>query len=224
MNDPNRVLDLFCGAGGAAMGLHRAWPRAKITGVDIAPQKNYPFNFVQADAMDFDLEGFDFIWASPPCQAHSVLRNLRQTKIMRGRPEPIDLIAPVREKLKQSGAQYVIENVEGAPLERGSIRLCGLQFGLKVLRHRYFESSVGLMQPPHIRHIRGCILRRELFCIVGSGGGRCWPGRPEKVFKIYWTLKQGSEAMGIDWMTRYELTQAIPPAYSEFIAKQVRFA
>jgi DNA (cytosine-5)-methyltransferase 1 len=142
---------------------------------------------------------------------------------MRGRPAPIDLIAPVREMLKQSGARYVIENVEGAPLERGAIRLCGLQFGLKVLRHRYFESSHQLLQPPHIRHIRGCVLRRELFCIVGSGGGRCWPGRPEKVFKIYWTLKQGSEAMGIDWMTRHELTQAIPPAYSEFIARQVRF-
>jgi DNA (cytosine-5)-methyltransferase 1 len=215
------VLDLFCKAGGAAMGLHRAWPQAKITGVDIAPQKNYPFDFVQADAMTFPLEGFDFIWASPPCQKFSVLRNLRRTALKQQWPDHPDLIAPIRERLIASGAPWVIENVEGAPLQRGSIRLCGLQFGLKVLRHRYFESSVCLLQPPHIQHVKGCVLKRDIFCIVGSGGGRCWPGRPEKVFKIYWTLKQGSEAMGIDWMTRKELTQAIPPAYSEFIARQV---
>jgi len=220
---PKRVLDLFCKAGGASMGLHRAWPWAKITGVDIEPQKNYPFDFIQADAMDFDLGGYDFIWASPPCQKFSVLRNLRRTALKQQWPEHEDLIAPVRQRLKSAGTQYVIENVEGAPLERGSIRLCGLMFGLKVLRHRYFECSFFAMQPSHVKHVKGCILRRELFCIVGSGGGRCWPGRPEKVFKIYWTLKQGSEAMGIDWMTRHELTQAIPPAYSEFIARQVRF-
>jgi DNA (cytosine-5)-methyltransferase 1 len=206
------------------MGLHRAWPEAKITGVDIRPQKRYPFDFVQADAMKLDLKGYDFIWASPPCQKFSVLRNLRRTALKQRWPEHHDLITPIRERLVRLAVPWVIQNVEGSPLRKGSIRLCGLMFGLKVIRHRYFESSVCLLQPPHIRHKKGCVLNRELFCIVGTGGGRCSPGHPEKVFKIYWTLKQGRDAMGIDWMTRYELTQAIPPAYSEFIARQIRFS
>jgi DNA (cytosine-5)-methyltransferase 1 len=221
MPKKKRILDLFCKAGGASMGLHRAWPDAIITGVDIEPQPHYPFRFVQSDAMQVPLDGYDFIWASPPCQRFSVLRNLRRTALKQQWPDHPDLVGPIRERLKGAGAHYVIENVEGAPLQKGAIRLCGLQFGLKVIRHRYFESDLALLQPAHIRHVKGCVLRREIFCIVGSGGGRCWPGRPEKVFKIYWTLKQGSEAMGIDWMTRRELTQAVPPAYSEFILKQV---
>lgn len=105
-----KVLDLFCGAGGAAMGLQRAWPNAEITGVDNRPMAHYPFNFILADAMTFPLEGYDFIWASPPCQGYSIMRNLPW---LREKEYPL-LIAPTRERLIVSDVPYCIENVPGA--------------------------------------------------------------------------------------------------------------
>src|SRR5258708_28352590 len=127
-----KVLDLFCGAGGAAMGLPRAWPDAEILGVDIVPQPRYPFKFVQADAMTFPLEGYDFIWASPPCQAFS------KTRRITGKEYP-DLIDPIRQRFP-TRIPYVIENVTGAPLF-APVMLCGTMFGLKVIRHRNFETN-----------------------------------------------------------------------------------
>ena len=143
-----RVLDLFCGAGGAAMGLHRAWPDAEITGVDIKPMPRYPFKFIQADAMEFSLEGYDFIWASPPCQAWSVMQ--RANVMRKDHPQLIDV---TREKLEKSGAAWCMENVPGAPLRR-QMMLCGLSFRLRVLRHRYFESSWFVMAPAHVTHTK----------------------------------------------------------------------
>jgi DNA (cytosine-5)-methyltransferase 1 len=203
-----KVLDLFCGAGGAAMGLHRAWSDALIVGVDIHPQPRYPFTFVQADAMrpPFDLKEFDFIWASPPCQNYT---NATNTWRALGYTYP-DLVAPVRAMLKQTGKPYVIENVEGAPLLH-PVLLCGSMFGLNTYRHRLFESN---------RHIpfQMCYPHRKMVKM----------GRPVKegdmmaVVGHVSNIPYARRVMGIDWMRVDELSEAIPPAYSEYIARQIR--
>lgn len=198
-----KVLDLFCGAGGAAMGLSRAG-FADITGVDIKPQPHYPFRFIQADAMTFDLAGYDFIWASPPCQAYAITNNIWK----KSGTYP-DLVAPIRERLTATGLPFIIENVPGAPL-REAITLCGEMFGLRVIRHRLFESHPFLMGRQHQRHTARASYGRtpkngEHFTISGHFGD----------------VEGGKRAMGIDWMTRDELSQAIPPAYSEFLGRQV---
>lgn len=196
-----RLLDLFCGAGGAGMGYHRAG--FDVVGVDIKPQPRYPFEFHQADAMTFPLDGFDAVHASPPCQAHSTLRH-------RTRREYPNLIPETRERLVSSGLPYVIENVESAPL-RNPLTLCGTEFGLQVegrwlRRHRLLESNVFLPGAG------GCNCSgRRIGGVYGTGGGgpmtRGWKFRPD----------QARVAMGIDWMSTAELAQAIPPAYTEHV-------
>jgi DNA (cytosine-5)-methyltransferase 1 len=199
-----RVLDLFCGAGGAAMGLHRAWPGAEIVGVDIKPQPRYPFIFVQADAMEYPLGGFDFVWASPPCQHYTQMLNHGLTS-RDGHP---DLIGKVRARLFRSRTKWVIENVAGAPLV-DAVMLCGLMFGLQTLRHRYFESPICLRAPQHIKHVgKGIRNQRD-----GGQYYRCYGHETGQ--------RQWGKAMGIDWMKTPELAQAIPPAYSEYIARQL---
>lgn len=138
-----RALDLFCCAGGAAVGLHRAG--FDIIGVDIERQKSYPFPMVIANALaaPFDLTAFDLIWASPPCQAYTGMQRLNTRASKRDHPK---LIEPVREMLKESGVPYIIENVPGAPLIN-PIVLCGSMFGLNVRRHRLFECSFWALQP-----------------------------------------------------------------------------
>jgi len=199
-----RVLDLFCGAGGAAMGLHRAWPDAEIVGVDIKLQPRYPFTFVLADAMTFPLEGFDFIWASPPCQKYSAATR----HLAKDAPK---LIGAVRERM--NGTPWCIENTPGAPL-RNPITLCGLSFGLNVKRHRLFETSFHVDPVP---------------CIPGHPGNwlvifghECRSRRHGHAAGRKNKIADGRKAMGIDWMTRGELSEAIPPAYSEYIAQQLR--
>jgi DNA (cytosine-5)-methyltransferase 1 len=202
-----RLLDLFCGAGGAGVGYHRAG--FEVFGVDIDPQPNYPLPFLQADALAFPLIGFDVIHASPPCQAYSDLA--KQNK----REYP-DLITPVRERLIASGLPYVIENVEGAPLIN-PITLCGTMFdGLRVIRHRLFESSEEIWppQPCPAKHPLvfthdkrkahyGQLDQNTAFVQVTGGGNA--------------TIANKADAMGIDWMTGKELNEAIPPAYTRWI-------
>lgn len=195
-----RALDLFCGAGGAARGLQRAG--FHVTGVDINPQPNYAGDvFIQADALAYPLEGFDYIWASPMCQKHSWAAR-------RWKKDWPDQITPIRKRLEASGLPYTIENVVGAPLIN-PIRLCGFMFGIKVIRHRLFESNLVIPVPPHPK-CSGAVARGEACTVVGHGGNS----------KSY-SYADWAEAMGIDWMTKVELTQAIPPAYSFYIAQQI---
>lgn len=197
-----KALDLFCGAGGASMGLHRAG--FDVTGVDIKPQPHYPFRFVQADALTYPLDGYDFVWAGPPCQRYSMYsRNL-------GTAESFpDLIPPVRERLLTCRAPWTIENVIGAPL-RHPFLLCGTMFGLPLIRHRIFETPV-----PLSRLVSPCFHRGREIPVYGHGT----PQWHREQFGRNIHVAEQREAMGIDWMTRSELSQAIPPAYAEFIGR-----
>lgn len=200
-----KALDLFCGAGGASMGLHRAG--FDVTGVDIKPQPRYPFRFVQGDALrpPFDLSQFDFIWASPPCQAYSVASQSRRSA---GQVYP-DLVAPVRAMLEAAGVPYAIENVPGSPI-RADVRICGCQVGLELRRERWFETSWQhfAFQPP-------CHHTGPVVSVVGHGT----PSWVREKLGFNPTIAHYRAAMGIDWMNRGELSQAIPPAYGEFIGR-----
>jgi len=204
MTQRPKALDLFCCAGGASMGLYRAG--FDVVGVDIEPQPHYPFPFIQADVMSISLRGFDFIWASPPCQAHTLAQRIRKN-------DHPDLIPATRHMLKKSGAgAWVIENVPGAPLI-DPIELCGAMFGLKVYRHRLFEASFRIEPPPHPAHTAP--LRKM--------GRKPQPGDFMHVVGNFSGVEQAREAMGIGWMMRDELREAIPPAYAEFIGKMALY-
>ena len=181
------------------MGLHRAG--FDVVGVDIEWQKDYPFEFHQADALTFDLGGFDFIWASPPCQAYTLCQRIRDN-------EHPDLIDPIRRRLQINGAPWCIENVVGAPL-RDPIELCGAMFGLQVYRHRLFECSFPIWEPKHPDHKAP----------IRKMGRAPKPGEFMHVVGNFSGVKQAREAMGIDWMPRDKLREAIPPAYAEYIGR-----
>jgi DNA (cytosine-5)-methyltransferase 1 len=203
-----RIADLFCGAGGAGMGLHRAG--FEVVGFDIAPQPHYPFAFVQADALTVDLRGFDAVWASPPCQRYSVLVLPKNKKNKTNYP---DLVAPTRTRLEASGLPFIIENVVGAPLIR-MVMLCGQMFGLKVFRHRWFESNILFLAPPHERH--------NGFVLAALGNYQTLDKAPYiTVVAHRFRTSDGRKAMGIEWMNRDELAEAVPPAYAEFLGRQL---
>lgn len=213
--DEVRILDLFCGAGGAGMGYRRAG--FEVVGVDINPQPRYPFEFHQGDALKFLLENwreFDAFHASPPCQAFTNAQRIR------GNDHP-DYITATREAFQLihpnrigSGSRmfrpWVIENVPGAPL-RDPIELCGATFGLGTYRHRIFECKPGLYAMPHPEHIAP----------VAKMGRPPKPGEFMHVVGNFSGVRQARKAMGIDWMTRDELSESIPPSYSEFIGRQI---
>jgi DNA (cytosine-5)-methyltransferase 1 len=214
-----RLLDLFCGAGGAAVGYHRAG--FDVTGVDINPQPRYPFTFIQADAMTYPLDGWDAIHASPPCQAYSRTQRFHNT-----RKDHPDLLPPTRDRLAASGILWIIENVEGAPL-LPLVRLCGTSFGLgipgyQLWRHRWFEiSGVWMLSPPceHRSQVMNHMNRR--MPAIGIHGDHGGDKRRTDGYGRYFTLDERKQAMGIDWMARDELDQAIPPAYAEYIGGEL---
>lgn len=215
-----RLLDLFCGAGGCAMGYHRAG--FDVVGVDIAPQRNYPFEFVRGDALEYLVahgREFDAIHASPPCQHYTPVN---RTGRLTGKEYP-DLVEPTRALLVATGKTWVIENVVGSPLI-SPLLLCGSMFGLMVRRHRLFESSRLLLGQPcrHAEQERGG--PRYPSCFRSKKALREGRRHLSSVVQVYGnTPGKGlwREAMGIDWMTSRELTQAIPPAFTEYIGHQL---
>lgn len=200
-----RLLDLFSCAGGAGMGYHRAG--FEVVGIDIDPQPRYPFEFHQADALKYLLEHhgeFDAFHASPPCQAWTLAQRIR------GNDHP-DFVTATRNAFELIGKPWVIENVVGAPL-RDPITLCGGMFPeLRVYRHRLFESNLPLVAPQHIEHttpirkMGRLPLEGEFMHVVGNFTG----------------VEYAKRAMGIDWMVRDELREAIPPIFTEFLGAQL---
>lgn len=223
-----RLLDLFCGAGGAAMGYHQAG-FTEIVGVDLKAQPRYPFTFVQGDALEFLAAvkpgEFDFIHASPPCQAHTSLKTMPNAK------PHLDLVSATRAALERLGAPYVIENVPGAPLV-SPVLLCGTMFGLGVedaelRRHRLFETSFFTLAP-RCRHgerdtigvYGGHVRNRRRSRTIGIYGEGCRDSRRKLDRGVSdFTVEQGRQSMGIDWMTVAELSQAIPPAYTRWLGE-----
>jgi DNA (cytosine-5)-methyltransferase 1 len=209
-----RLLDLFCCAGGAGVGYNRAG--FDVVGVDINPQPSYPLPFIQADALALDprfIGYFDAVHASPPCQSYSDLAKRNRNADAWPR-----LIEPVRQMLIRSGLPYIIENVDGAPLVNAVV-LCGTMFAsLRVLRHRLFEANFEIAAPAHNKHpkVHTFDKRKSHFgktnewkdFVQVTGGGNC-------------TLAAAREAMGIDWMNKGEINESIPPAYTEFIGREL---
>ncbi|GII01743.1 DNA cytosine methyltransferase [Planobispora takensis] len=214
-----RLLDLFCCAGGASMGYHLAG--FEVTGVDIAPQPNYPFTFVQGDALAFVREhgtDFDIIGACPPCQADCTLT----AGTNQGRSTHRSLLAATRTALLSTGRPWIIENPIGRARMRCDLLLCGLMFPpLRVFRHRQFElHGLAVPQPAHPSHaghrVRGWRHGRfhdgDMLAVYGEGGGKG-------------SIAEWQTAMGIDWTdVRRELAEAIPPAYTLHIGRAVAAA
>lgn len=220
-----KLLDLFCGAGGAAMGYYRAG-FTEIVGIDISPQPNYPFDFVRMDFVDLFTYPYPHYWqdaelihASPPCQAYSDLAKRNGNADQHPR-----FINALRDMLDFTNRDWVIENVEGAPLFDPLV-LCGTMFPeLRVIRHRLFEFSYSIHQrskPVASGHPKHPLVytrdkRKKHYGKLNendspvsvNGGGNC-------------SVAAAREAMGIDWMTKAELNEAIPPAYTEWIGKQL---
>ncbi len=209
-----RLLDLFCGAGGAAMGYSQAG-FTEIVGVDIVPQPNYPFTFIQGDALapPVGLGGVDLIHASPPCQRDSVANNVHQ------KAHP-DLLPPTRNLLESVGTPWVIENVPGAPMGHWAL-VCGRALGLNIKRHRWFESNQLLWSTSCPKGHPGDWLLVFGHSVMERGHVvRQTPAGNNTTHRKHTTTDRGREAMEIDWMNRDELSEAIPPAYTKFIGEQ----
>lgn len=216
------ILDLFCGAGGAAKGYADAG--FDVVGVDINPQPRYPYEFHQGDALDFvgdHVEWFSAIHASPPCQAYSRTRSLHNN-------EHPEMVAETRAALVASGRPYVIENVVGAPLV-SPVVLSGLHFSMtaedvdgvivKLLRKRLFETDWGLRPPPKPDPLR----EFQTASVFGAGGG--WGpshrDNPNRRGGYVPYLDVLSRLMGVDWMKKHELSQSIPPKFAEYVGNQL---
>lgn len=206
MRGKYKILDMFCCAGGAAKGYNDAG--FVVTGIDHRWQKRYPYTFVLADAIEYFKSHhhmYDAFHASPPCQRYSEL-----TPVDRKESHP-DLIAPIRELFLETGKPYIIENVPGARNELiNPVMLCGSVFGLNTHRHRYFELGWnGLIMVPKCKH--------DFIPTVVSGTTK----RLENGKRREHTIAECKKAMGIDWMIRKEIDQAIPPAYTKFLGEHL---
>jgi DNA (cytosine-5)-methyltransferase 1 len=204
-----KVLDLFCGAGGASMGYYNAG--FDVVGIDNKAHKDYPFVMVVADVMDLTpdyLQQFDLIHASPPCQPFTSLMKLAHAQGKQTNKP--DLLEPTRRLLRASGVNYIIENVPGAPL-RNPVQLCGSSFGLKVRRHRLFESYLTLKgsKCDHKAQGRPIGVYGSMKDEIPNGG------------KTANSVEEARDAMGITWAMKWgDLVEAIPPVYTEYLGRQ----
>ncbi len=202
------LLDAFCKAGGTSMGYHQAG--FEVVGVDIEPQKRYPFEFHQGDAIEFIIKygkDFDVIAGSPPCKDYTPL------KAIHGKTYP-RLIKDTRRAMQKTGKPYIIENVKGARFELDNpIMLCGTMFGLRVIRHRYFECSLLIDVNLNCSHVFKTGERGKYDS--GQNGYITVAGHN-------FNPKFASMAMNIDWMIGKELSQAIPPAYTKWLGGKFR--
>lgn len=213
-----RLLDLFCKAGGTSVGYHCAG--FEVVGVDIEPQPNYPFKFYQADAFEFlavHADEFDVIAASPPCQLYTGMREITLSRFGECNTNPPDLIDVTRQALIETGKPYIIENVQGSPVITQVI-LCGASLGLPhIARHRHFESNVLLFAPK-------CTHRQNEYTIGVYGArpdGRRVSYRQHRLCRVARSLDEAQREMGIDWMEWHEITQAVPPVYTEYLGRQI---
>jgi hypothetical protein len=216
-----RLLDLFCGAGGAGRGYAAAG--FEVVGVDFVPQPEYPFEFHRRDALGFPMEGFDVVHASPPCQAWTASTGISKSQRPIALFDPhVDLIGPTREKLETAGVPYVIENVPGAPLIN-PIRLCGTSFGLEVVRHRLFEFGGWwpTEEPPPCDRCRGAIADGRAISVYGHGGGRMDGRRGMRGRFDGMTVRESFQrALGLPGVhSIHQLSEAIPPAYTEWVGR-----
>lgn len=216
-----RILDLFGGAGIGADGYKRAFPDAEIVSVDINPQPNNPHTFVQADAMDFPLEGFDFIHASPPCQGYTNCSNRWRGNGGAADSHPL-LIAPIRERLKETGVPYVIENVVGARRHLvNPVIIHGGSLGLRTQRPRLYESNFPIERLPYKK------IDKPIGVYGRSPDGR-WMSRNPKTgvisdLRVASSVEEGMAAMGVDRDVSWrELAESIPPAHTEYIGSQLK--
>jgi DNA (cytosine-5)-methyltransferase 1 len=206
-----KLLDLYCGVGGASAGYAAAG--FEVHGVDLKHGKRYPYTYLRADVLDVlrddnFIQQFDVIHASPPCQTHSITQHLRNAQ--GNTTNKVDLIPQTRAALIASGKPYIIENVPGSPLIN-PVQLCGSSFNLKVRRHRLFESNMP---------------------IRGTGCNHKAQGRPIGVYgslndqipnggRTAVNITEARQAMGIDWAIWTELVEAIPPVYTDYLGAQI---
>ena len=215
-----KLLDLFCGAGGAAMGYHRAG--FDVTGVDNRPRPRYPFTFIQADAMTFPLDGFDAIHASPPCQAFTQMSARWRGKGTKADIHP-DLLTPTLAILRTLGLPYIVENVQGAKAHmRATLVLHGGMFRLGVHRPRLFEANVLILAvrtPQTLSPLGVYGAKPDGHTTYRYRDNGNYKGK--SLIRTAKSVEEAREAMGIDWMTWDEIREAIPPAYTEYIGVQL---
>jgi DNA (cytosine-5)-methyltransferase 1 len=201
-----RLLDLFCGAGGAGEGYHRAG--FEVVGVDKEPQPHYPFEFHLADAFEYlakHYQEFDIIHASPPCQRYSRITGRKE--------DHPDLLQVTLDALRKTNRPYILENVPGAPMQN-YVMLCGTMFGLRVFRHRLFMCN------PQITFAPALCNHYDHSSNGGRNGDKKYPdAKFITVTGSVHPIAKAKKAMGIEWMTRAELVDAIPPAYTEWLGK-----
>lgn len=221
-----RVLDLFCGAGGCSVGYMRGFTAAgldvEIVGVDSRPQPNYPYTFVQADAMTYSLDGFDFIHASPPCQAFTQMSARWRGKDTKADTH-LDLLTPTLARLRKLETPWIVENVPGArDLMHTTVVLHGGMFGLGVHRPRRFESNLMLLAPKVAQTDQPIGVYgtkpdgRTTYRYRNNGN---YKGK--SLIRAAKSIEEAREVMGIDWMDWDEIRESIPPAYTEFLASQI---